>query len=96
MPGIAWIGVIGISIGIFTMTLGSGASHGKGTRLALLNACVIAGYTLVDGIGVRRSGSAAAYTLWLFLLTGMPFALWAVSRQRAAFVANALLRSAKP
>ena len=39
--------------------------------LALLTALVIAAYTLVDGLGVRRSGAPAAYTAWLFLLTGI-------------------------
>lgn len=38
---------------------------------ALLTAAVIAAYTLVDGLGVRRSGAPAAYTAWLFLLTGL-------------------------
>lgn len=40
-------------------------------RLALLNAVVIMGYTLVDGVGVRLSGAPAAYTLWEFLLLGI-------------------------
>jgi len=83
---IAWIGVIGISLGIFSMTLGSTLGHRKGICLALLNAFIIAGYTLVDGIGVRRSGSPAAYTLWVFLLTGLPFAIWALTRRRIIFV----------
>ncbi len=83
---IAWIGVIGISVGIFSMALGSRLNHRKGIYLAFLNAFVIAGYTLVDGSGVRRSGSPAAYTLWVFLLTGLPFAIWAAARKRAAFV----------
>jgi drug/metabolite transporter (DMT)-like permease len=39
--------------------------------LALLTALVIACYTLVDGLGVRRSGAPAAYTAWLFLLSGI-------------------------
>ncbi len=43
------------------MTLGVKRNQRKGIGLALLNAFVIAGYTLVDGIGVRRSGSPAAY-----------------------------------
>ncbi|HEX6873349.1 MAG TPA: hypothetical protein VF163_19810 [Micromonosporaceae bacterium] len=30
----------------------------------------IAGYTVVDGIGVRRSGSAMGYTIWLIGLQG--------------------------
>jgi drug/metabolite transporter (DMT)-like permease len=82
----AWIGITGISVGIFSMALGSKLNDRKGMCLALLNAFVIAGYTLVDGIGVRRSGAPAAYTLWVFLLTGLPFAIWAVARRRNTFV----------
>ncbi len=41
------------------------------TVLALGNALVIASYTLIDGMGVRKSQSPAAYTLWIFLLTGI-------------------------
>ena len=44
----------------------SSASHwaikstiARAYTLALLNALVIAGYTLIDGVGVRRSGSAS-------------------------------------
>src|SRR5580658_10474885 len=66
---IAWIGVVGICVGIFSMTLDIKLHHRKGIYLALLNALVIAGYTLIDGFGVRRSGAPAAYTLWIFLLT---------------------------
>ena len=43
--------------------------------LALLTALVIAAYTLVDGLGVRRSGAPAAYTAWLFILAGAGVAL---------------------
>jgi drug/metabolite transporter (DMT)-like permease len=86
LPVVAWVGVSGISVGIFGMALGSKPGHRRGIGLALLNAFVIAGYTLVDGIGVRRSGSPAAYTLWVFLLTGLPFALWAVTRRRTVFI----------
>src|SRR5579863_5887198 len=34
---IAWIGVMGISVGILSMTLGSEIKHRKGIHLALLN-----------------------------------------------------------
>jgi drug/metabolite transporter (DMT)-like permease len=37
---------------------------------AVLTGLAIAGYTLLDGIGVRRSGSAAGYALWLMALQG--------------------------
>lgn len=38
------------------------------TLLALMAAVLIAGYTLVDGLGVRRSGSPASYTAWILIL----------------------------
>ena len=53
--------------------------------LALLNAVVIAGYTLIDGAGVRRSGAPTTYTLWIFLLTGTALAAWAMVSRRQAF-----------
>jgi drug/metabolite transporter (DMT)-like permease len=59
--------------------------------LALLSALAIAACTLVDGLGVRRSGSPAGYTAWLFLLTGMSVAL--ASRRRLQGRLGAYLRS---
>lgn len=56
-----------------------------GAALALLNAAVIASYTIIDGLGVRSSGSPEAYTLWIFLLTGVPLAVWALSARRETF-----------
>src|SRR5690606_9804513 len=47
----------------------------SGLRLALLNAAVIASYTLVEGAGVRRSGAPASYTLWIFLPQGCAMTL---------------------
>jgi drug/metabolite transporter (DMT)-like permease len=82
----AWFGVIGISVGIFSIALGSNLKGRKGVYLALLNALVIAAYTLIDGIGVRRSATPAAYTLWVFLLTGLPLALWAITARRSTFL----------
>ena len=74
---LAWLGVLTICAGILGMAVGRRAGRGKGVSLALLNAVVIACYTLIDGAGVRRSGAPAAYTLWIFLLTGAPLVLWA-------------------
>jgi drug/metabolite transporter (DMT)-like permease len=82
----AWLGVIGICIGIFSIALGSGLKDRKGVYLALLNALVIAAYTLIDGIGVRRSGTPAAYTLWVFLLTGLPLTVWVITARRSSFL----------
>jgi drug/metabolite transporter (DMT)-like permease len=83
---VAWCGVIGICLGILSIALGTGLTDRKGLYLSLLNALVIAAYTLIDGIGVRRSGAPAAYTLWVFLLTGIPLALWAMTARRVSFL----------
>jgi len=61
-----WTGVILVSGGVLLLTADSPRS--KGVRLApvvyaLLNAGVIVGYTLVDGVGARLSGNAFSYTL---------------------------------
>ncbi|OEZ65892.1 EamA-like transporter family protein [Janthinobacterium sp. HH103] len=62
---------------------------GRATAFALGNACVIASYTLIDGIGVRLSGAPAAYTMWIFVLNGTGLLLWTVLRRRAGLLAYA-------
>ena len=38
----------------------------------LINAAVIVAYTIVDGLGVRASGNAWSYVLWMFFLNVFP------------------------
>lgn len=74
-----------VSGGVLGMTLASrinGNNSGRATALALLNACVIAGHTLIDGVGVRLSGAPAAYTMWIFVLNGAGLLLWTLTRRR--------------
>lgn len=73
----AWIGVSLISLGVLSMVGFRRDGDGKGIALALANALVIAAYTLIDGQGVRVSEAPFAYTLWVFLLTGLPLLGWA-------------------
>ena len=90
LPGLAWIGVGTISLGILTMTGGArGALTPAGLAAALTNAVIIASYTLIDGVGARASGTPAAYTLWLSLLTGLAMAAWAVQARGAAMLGYA-------
>jgi len=81
----AWLGIIALCLGIFGIAGGHSVDR-RGVYLALLNAVVIAAYTLVDGMGVRLSGAPAAYTLWVFLLTGLPLGVWAVATKGSTFV----------
>jgi len=86
-----WAGVVLICAGILSLTLASRRTGTrKGIAFALANAAVIATYTLVDGRGVRLSGTPAAYTLWLFLLTAVPMLAWALATRRSAFLRYAL------
>lgn len=77
----AWLGIITISIGILSMILAAPKKGRKGIGLALLNAILIASYTLVDGHGIRLSGSAISYILWSFVLSGLIFFIFALKMQ---------------
>ncbi|WP_256077238.1 EamA family transporter [Massilia sp. YIM B04103] len=64
-------------------------STGRATLFALLNAVAITAYTLVDGIGARKSGAPAAYTMYLFVLTAFGLLAWTLARRPAALRAYA-------
>jgi drug/metabolite transporter (DMT)-like permease len=85
LNGAQWIAICLICGGVLAMLLGARTpqasqaqrSQRRATVFALATACVIALYTMIDGAGVRRSGAPAAYTMWIFLLTGTAVAAWA-------------------
>jgi drug/metabolite transporter (DMT)-like permease len=83
----AWAGTLLVCGGVLTLSLarGSAGVSRSATVFSLGNAVVIAAYTLVDGVGVRLSGSASAYTLWVFLLSGLPLVAGTLWRQPQAF-----------
>jgi drug/metabolite transporter (DMT)-like permease len=85
LSSMAWLGVIAVCAGILTVAVGRMEDR-RGIPMALLNAVVIACYTLIDGIGVRRSGAPAAYTLWVTLLSGLPLSTWVMLRRRSRFI----------
>ncbi|EHM50136.1 putative membrane protein [Yokenella regensburgei ATCC 43003] len=78
----AWLGICVICLAILGMALNGRSSSRKGIYLALLNACFIAAYTLVDGTGVRVSGTAIGYTLWTFFMNGFCLLCWALLARR--------------
>ena len=85
----AWIGILAISLGVFAAGWRKSASSAQPStqttaiRYALTNACIIAIYTIVDGIGVRMSGDPLAYVATLFLFDGIPYALMVAWQRRA-------------
>ncbi|HEX4649079.1 MAG TPA: DMT family transporter [Steroidobacteraceae bacterium] len=76
-------GVALVSAGVLSMILDARTrtASSAATRLALLNACVIAAYTTIDGLGVRLSRAPVAYSLWLSLLVGLPWLAWVAARR---------------
>lgn len=101
LSGAQWLAVCLICGGVLAMMLAArtpaqpqaegqaGSRQRRSTVFALATACVIALYTMIDGAGVRRSGAPAAYTMWIFLLTGAAVTAWALRVH-----ANSLLRLA--
>jgi drug/metabolite transporter (DMT)-like permease len=77
VPFAAWLGVAGISVGVLAIGLTrsplDGGSRRHALAFALANACIIAAYTFVDGLGVRVSGNALQYVALLFLVDGLPY-----------------------
>ncbi len=88
LPVLRWLGVALVSSGVLAMAidgmrLSKSKSIGHGIQAALLNACFIAAYTVTDGIGVRKSDSPIAYTMWIFVLHALPLMAWAIASSRA-------------
>ena len=71
-----WIGIALVSTGLLTLTLRGTGGDRRGIVFAFVNALVIASYTLVDSFGVRVSGASTTYTMWIFVLVGLPLTLW--------------------
>ncbi|WP_376710328.1 DMT family transporter [Pseudochrobactrum lubricantis] len=89
-----WLAIGFISCGVLTMAFGSrrktaaGQNTSRTVIIALVNALFIAGYTLVDGIGVRVSGNAISYTLWAFLFNAIPVVSWGIWKYRGQLVGH--------
>lgn len=88
-----WLGVCLVSLGILSLVLvrpaaATSRAAAPGTGYAFANAVAIAGYTLIDGTGVRIAGSLS-YVMWIFVLTGGSLLAWAAITSREALVATA-------
>lgn len=93
-----WGGLAGValvSLGTASLAFERGrprGDQGRSVLFALLTALTITVYTVVDGLGVRRSGAPLGYIAWVFAIDGLPLLLIsALIRGRAAL---AYVRSA--
>lgn len=72
---LGWIQIGGVtlaSVGIFSLAFAGDLRDRRAIGFALATGVFIAAYTLVDGIGVRRSTTSLSFIVWLFLLSGLP------------------------
>ena len=77
---LAWAGVAAICAGVLLLGLSRASAsppeqRSRALRFALVNALIIAAYTVIDGLGVRAAGDAGAYVAALFLFDGIPYLL---------------------
>lgn len=84
LSGPVWFGIALLSCALISLVFEARSRRqpSSATGLALLNAFLIAAYTMIDGVGARRSGDAVSYGLWLFTLIGVPWFLWAALARR--------------
>ncbi len=88
LSGAGWLGVLLLSAGVLVLAVDSlrrGGFNLPSTLLALGNAFVIMGYTVVDGSGVRLAGNAVSYTCWVFFLNAFPILIFAVITRRGDY-----------
>lgn len=86
------LGLVAVAItsfGIMILAFEKGLPRGdqkKPVLFALATGVMIATYTVVDGMGVRRSGDPLSYILWLFALEGVPFLIWVAVWRKQRFL----------
>lgn len=82
LPLVAGVGLIGLGLAL-PIVLGwrAGQQPAIGLLFASGTACLIAFYTVLDGIGARLSGHVGAYTLWLFFFNSWGFLAVALHRR---------------
>lgn len=89
------VGVAAVCGGLGLLFFAGGRpQRGAGDGLAAVTGVVIATYTLLDGVGVRRSGTPLGYAMWLFLLQEPVLPLLGFCRRGPALAAS-LRRNAR-
>ena len=80
---VGWGGIVALVAGVFLLSAHGGRELARIDRravgFALFTALTICTYSVVDGIGVRLSANANAYSLWVFVdiaLVMLPYALY--------------------
>jgi drug/metabolite transporter (DMT)-like permease len=74
------LGVLAISLGVMLVGVNRQAPL-PATGWALLTGCAIAGYSLVDALGVRTNGDVFSYKGWGAIFTFLPISLFVIARR---------------
>ena len=89
LPGSGWAGIVILSAGVLILAVDAmrhGGFNLSATVLALANAVIIMSYSLVDGHGVRQSGSAVSYICWVNFCNFFPITVFTlIARKRHYF-----------
>jgi drug/metabolite transporter (DMT)-like permease len=88
---LGWLGIVALAVGVLLLSLRGSRDLARLDRraigFALLTAVTICAYTVVDGIGARRAGSAHAYAAAMFAGIGVAMALYALARRGSGIFA---------
>lgn len=87
-----WAGISVIACGVLLLSwkgMTAGGANARSVGFALITALTISIYTLIDAFGARLSGSAHAYSGWLFAIDAVMMAGYGLLRFPAAFLAGA-------
>ena len=76
--GLIVTGIMSLSI----VRQGDGLRNPKAAIMALTTGCFIAGYSLIDGLGARVSGSAVGFMSVLMLLNGVVFFIYLLFKDK--------------
>ena len=89
-----WAGIVGLTSGIFLLSLRGGGDlahlNRRAVGFALFTAVTICCYSLVDGQGARTAGNAHAYALWLFVIDGAFITSFALVRHGIGVVPSVM------
>lgn len=79
------LGIAAIGLGVLALSWGESKASSRLNLLVLGLAFAagvsVAGYTLIDGIGVRLSGNVMAFAVWMFILDGVGMVGYALYRR---------------
>ena len=77
------LGIFTVCIGIFLISRSQKKFiNKKAFILAVITSILIATYSLIDGIGVRKSEHGLSYIFWMLLLNGVPVLIYILLKKK--------------